>query len=168
MNRERNSKFDLLAVLLLLCVFSVAILSLLLTGAKSYRGLTQSGKAVQDSQTAALYLSNRIFQAESKDSLDTESHGSVQCLCIYEQAGGQCYVTRVYCYDGWIRELYSAADVDFDPKAGEKVIKAQALSFSKEPADQGLAYLIWAELTTEEGTQKLPFAWKGAYIGYEK
>ena len=168
MNRERDSKFDLLAVLLLLCIFSVAILSLLLTGAGTYKNLTKSGQGSQDTQTEALYISNRIFQAESRDRMEIETIDGVQCLCIYEDAAQERYVTRVYCSDGWIRELYSSADVKFDPAYGEKIMQAQSLSFSVDFDSRGLGYLLWAEIDTDSGTQRLPYAWKGAYNGYEK
>ena len=168
MNKERNSKFDLLAVLLLLCVFSVAILSLLLTGARSYKGLTESSQAAAEMQTESLYISNRIFQAESKARLEIESYGDVQCLCAYETVGDEEYVTRVYCHDGWIKELYSSADMDFLPEAGEKIMKADGLSFELEYNSSGLGYLLWTEISSDGQTRRMPYAWKGAYYGYEK
>ena len=49
--------------------------------------------------------------------------------------GGEEYVTRIYCYKGWIRELFSRADLKFDPKAGEKVSEAVSLEISGSGID---------------------------------
>ncbi len=155
MNRESNSKFDLFAVLLLLCAFSVAVLSLLLTGAGTYKGITQEGRAAQDMQTEALYISQRVFSARSWEDVSAARYGGTDCLEIKSEAGGETWVTRVYCHDGWLMELFSVSDMPFDPAAGEKVAKASSLTVTR--TDE----LLNVRLETESGVSVLPFARKG-------
>ena len=129
MNRDESRKFDLLAVLLILCIFSVTVLSLLLTGAKTYRSITQRGQTSQKSQIDALYISNKIFQAESAEAVSIRTEDGVQVLLIESEEGGEPHVTRVYCYKGWIMELYSDADYHFLAGDGEKITQADSLEF---------------------------------------
>ena len=166
MNREKDSKFDLLAVLLLLCVFSVLVLSLLRTGARTYKGITYDGRAAIEQQTDALYITKRIAQAPA--GVYAVEDGGVSCLRFPETIGGERYVTRIYCHDGWVKELFSAEDVPFDPSSGEKVIKAESMQVRWEYGYPLSQRVLWVELKTEYGLLKLPFADKVETFGYEK
>ena len=132
MNKDRNSKFDILAVLLVICIFSVAILSLLLTGAKSYKGITQRDRISQNKQIVSLYLGNKLFQAQTRSSAVVYSENGCDVLHIFEPADDvdDEYITRIYYYDGWIRELYSDTEYEFAPGDGEKIAECSSLTFS--------------------------------------
>ena len=123
-------KFDLLAVLLVLCVFSVTILSLLLTGAGTYKNITEKDQAAQQEQIEALYISNKVFQAHDESCVAVASEDGVQVLKISSEEGGEQHITRIYCYEGWIMELYSDADYQFFAGDGEKITPADDLKFS--------------------------------------
>ena len=43
---------------------------------------------------------------------------------------GIAYWTRIYYYDGWVRELYGAKGDSFVPEDGEEVLQGQALHFT--------------------------------------
>ena len=64
-----------------------------------------------------------------------EDFDGYQALSIREQIDGQWYVTRVYYYDGYIRELFCAEDAALSPQDGEKIIHAESLHFHM---DEGL------------------------------
>ena len=132
MNNTKGQKFDLLGVLLLLLAFSAAILSLLLAGAKTYKSLTERDRKTQDLQIASLYLGNRLSQAASPEAVSVEKIGGTDCLLIESEAGGNPYLTRVYCYEGWIREFFSEAGLDFSPGDGEMITEADSLSLREE------------------------------------
>lgn len=120
-----------LAPLLLLGVFALSILAVLLYGAQVYSDLTrQNGEAYED-RTAAQYLSMRLRQAPSTEHISLSDFGG-GALCIAESVGDETYITRVYCHDGWLRELYGAETVDFAPEDGEKLMELQELTFEIE------------------------------------
>ena len=101
---------DGLTVLLLFAVFAVCILLVLLLGADTYRGITQRGQAAYDRRTAVQYLSAKVRQAKNGGAVSLSSSGAAgDTLSLAERAGGGDYVTLIYCYDGWLRELFSAA-----------------------------------------------------------
>ena len=41
-------------------------------------------------------------------------------------------MTWIYCYDGWLRELFSAAGEAFSPDAGEKLLPSRGMSLKLE------------------------------------
>ncbi len=132
MNNSRRNKFDLLAVLLILCIFSAAVLSLLLSGAGTYKNMTEKDRISQERQIEELFLSNKVFQAENGDRISVSLESGAQVLSVESEENGEARITRVWFYDGWIRELYSDADYNFRPDDGEKIAKADSMGFEKE------------------------------------
>ena len=126
--KDRNGKFsvDGLLALVLFGIFALCVLAVLLLGARGYQRLTQRGRESYDRRTAAQYIVTRVHQADSRDALSLD--GSI--LELTEVIGGEAYVTRIYCHDGYICELFTPAGTDFLPEAGERILPAQAVEFS--------------------------------------
>ncbi len=152
MNIQKTQKLSSLLVLLLLGVFAVCILSVLLTGARSYERLAKRSAAAFERRTAAQYLASKVRQADGAgrvfagtfDAPDADaSEGDT--LFLEESIGGAAYYTRIYCHDGYIRELLCAADAEMTPEDGEKILQADGLRFT---AADGR---ITAEITETNG-----------------
>ena len=123
---------DGLLVLLLFGVFAVCILSVLLTGARVNRALAARDSAAYDLRTASQYLSTKVRQSAGADALRVEPFGDTTALVLEEYYDGDCYLTRIYCHDGYLRELFSAEDDEMTPSDGEPVLPAQALDLRLE------------------------------------
>lgn len=123
-------------VLVLFAVFTVCVLSVLLTGADSYQTLTKRDQASYDRRTAAQYITTKIRQNDSSHMLFVGDFESVlprdqgNTLYLTEMVDGEEYCTRLYCHDGYIRELFSTSEGYFSFEAGEKVLPAQSIHFS--------------------------------------
>ncbi len=118
---------DGLAALLLFGIFAACVLAVLLTGAGAYRRLTERDQASYERRTCAQYIATRIRQADRQGSVSVEPFGGVTALCLAEEGG---YVTYVYCYDGYLMELYTAADAELAPEDGEQLMRAAGLDLS--------------------------------------
>lgn len=127
MRRNGKQHMDGLAALLLFGIFAACILAVLLTGAGAYRRLTERDQASYERRTCAQYIATRVRQADSLGNVSVEQFGGAPALCLMEEGG---YVTRVYCYDGYLMELYASADADLVPADGEKLMKAAGLDLS--------------------------------------
>ena len=112
-----------LMALLLFGVFAACVLAVLLTGANAYRRLTQRDQEAYLRRTCVQYLATRVRQADSRDRISVESFGGADALVLTETDGS--YTTRIYCYDGWLMELYAAADAD-------KVLELSSLRLTLE------------------------------------
>ncbi len=139
---------DSLLTLLLLAIFGVCVLLVLLSGAKSYRNVTQRDSASYDRRTAAQYLTTRVRQGDAAGELSASSFQGTDALVFSQEIDGSLYHTRVYCWEGYLRELFTPADSDLMPGDGEKVLPCQALTVRQEA---GIFRLI---LTLSAGEQE--------------
>ena len=135
-----------LLVLLLLGVFSVCILLVLLLGADNYRNLIQRDDASFDRRTAMQYIATKVRQADTAGTVTVGTFQGQDAVELRETMDGETYLTRIYCYDGSLRELYAADTDTLSPADGETVLPAQALTAKQE------GRLLKLELTDETGT----------------
>lgn len=119
---------DGLLMLLLFGMFAVCVLSVLLTGAKAYRGLTDRDGAAYDRRTCVQYIATRVRQGDIEGGVTVEPFGDATALCMTQDG----YVTRVYWYDGYLMELYTSADAELYPEDGERIMPLEGLSFTME------------------------------------
>lgn len=139
---KHESKLPALMALTVFTLFALFLLLVLLSGADVYRDLTILGESDHLRRTAARYLTTRVRQAEA---VRAGNFRGSQALILEETAGSETYLTRVYCHDGWLRELYTAESGSFSPEDGEKILEAEALALSEGPG------LLQAELALCEG-----------------
>lgn len=122
-------QLDGLLALLLFAVFAACVLAVLLTGASAYKRLTQRDQRAYDSRTCVQYIATRVRQSDRADGLEVAPFEDAQALVLKEKSG---FVTRVYWYDGWLMELYSAPDAGLSPEDGTKLLEAERVSFALE------------------------------------
>lgn len=118
-----------IAALLVLAIFAVGILSVLLSGAGVYQRLTRRNSHAYESRTAAQYLATKVRQAESLPRM--EAFGGRDALVLSQTVSEREFLTRIYCYEGWLRELFAAADGVFSPEAGEKILPMEELQIEQ-------------------------------------
>lgn len=145
--RQRSGQKHItsLAALLLLAVFAVSILLSLLAGASLYRRMTDRDRLSWEGRTASRYIATRVRQEDRLDALAVEEFGGVQALTL---GVGQEYLTRLYCYDGSLWELYAPAELDMSPDDGERVLALQDMELSLS------AGLLQVTLTPETGAAR--------------
>ncbi len=131
-NERRGTKIQHLAALLLFSVLTACLLFVLLGGARIYRSVTERGQESFDRRTASQYLATRVRQADAAGVLRTERFGGGTALVISEQIDGERYETRIYCHDGWLRELFSEAGYDAAPEDGEMLLPLAGLELTLE------------------------------------
>ena len=131
MTKERNGKLnvDSILALVLFGVFAVCVLLVLLQGARCYERLTRRGQDSYNERTAVQYIITRVRQADAAGAVSLGMTDGIQTLQLTESIDGENYVTRVYCYNGEIRELFSAEKFTFSPQDGQSIIAAEDLGF---------------------------------------
>lgn len=141
---RRQTHMTTLAAAVLLAVFAVSILLALLAGAGAYRRLVGRDAAAFDARTAAQYLATKVRQNDGENAVAVEDFRGADCLTLQEWNGGHAsqYVTRLYCYDGALWELYTAADVEPDLTDGERVLELDGLELSLEDGLLNAAFTL--------------------------
>lgn len=140
--RKGRQHISALAALVLFGLFAGCVLAVLLTGAGAYRRLTDRDRASCESRTRMQYVAARVRQA---DGVTVEEFAKLPALRLAESGG---YVTWVYCWDGWLTELYTTAESELGPEAGARLTPAAELSLRLEEG------LLEVDITGPEGTQE--------------
>lgn len=151
MEKKRWTITDL-AGLLAFALFALCLLGVLLTGARSYGALVRRGEESFDRRTAAQYVATRVRQADSAGSICVESFGDCPALTVRQEIGGETYLTRIYCHDGWLRELFAASSAELAPEDGERVAEVPEMTFTLRENR------LYVHMTLPEGeTQRMTF-----------
>lgn len=124
-------QLDGLVALLLFGMFAASVLVVLLTGADAYRRLTRRDEAAYDYRTCAQYVATRVRQADTAGNVAVTEFGSAAALVLSEPED-EGYATWVYCYNGWLMELYASVSGGFAPEDGERIAEIGGLELSLE------------------------------------
>ena len=143
--KERYAKITEVLALLTLAVFALCVLLVLLTGAGTYRNLVDRSGESHARRTALGYLTTRVRQAET---VELAAFQGCEALVLGETVQGERYVTRIYCHEGWLMELFSTADGTFTPEDGEKILPLRAMSLTHQDGT------VTAALTDEAGVTR--------------
>ena len=147
-NEQKQLKMGSLLALMVFGVFAACLLFLLLTGADVYQKMRERDTATYESRTAVQYMTTRVRQADRAESITAEMFDGLDALVLQEEIEGETYETKLYCYDGWLTELYAAADSDLSPADGEKILELKGLELSLQDG------LLQAKLTLPDGREE--------------
>lgn len=128
--KVQKSRLEGLIALLLFGVFAVCLMLVLLTGAGSYHRLTERDQAAYDRRTCIQYIATQVRQADCKDCISVEPFGEGQALMLGETIEGEAYVTRLYLWEGYLMELFSARSVTLYPEDGTRIMPVKEVGFS--------------------------------------
>ncbi|MCR5388399.1 MAG: DUF4860 domain-containing protein [Lachnospiraceae bacterium] len=123
-------------VLIAFGVFVAAILLVLMYGVKIYRECVERDSDSFETRTVSQYLVTKVRHADENGAISvgsfSDDYKDIDTLFIKETFDGEEYVTRVYCRDGYIMELFAEEAEEVDPDEGNEVIECKSLSFSKD------------------------------------
>lgn len=121
-----------LAALLMFAIFAVTILCVLFAGAKAYGRLTSRSSSSYNSRTAMQYIATKVRQAPNGTSVSVGTFSGKNTLIIRQELDGTPCVTRIYCHNGWLMELFTLTENSFSPEDGEKILPLEGLSLSQD------------------------------------
>jgi len=119
----KQRRISALGTLAVFVLFALCMLSVLLSGAGAYRRLVQQGSESYALRTCEQYIATRVRQCARGELVSVESFGECCALVLREDVEGVEYLTRIYCHEGWLMELFAAADGEFQPEDGEIVVR---------------------------------------------
>lgn len=134
-----------LSVLVLFGFFLVISSLLTVSGANVYTGVSDAMTAGSALRSSSAYVANRlrgcgdagkvlIGQTAGSDGtwgeLTSLEEGNM--LILEENYGGDRYYTRIYLYDGWLRESFLWDQVEFHPQDGERITEVTGFYVEKD------------------------------------
>lgn len=148
---KKNNMTGILVLLVFAC-FMVSVLFVLLSGADIVQRLTERDQSAYNSRTAVQYLTTRVRQADLAGSIDVTVSEDTTILVLTEEIEGALYETRVYYYDGYLREMFSPAGIGLPLEFGEKILPMDDFTISIEHTY--LYSLLQAELQLPDETSE--------------
>ena len=127
---------DTVFVLMTFCVFAAAVLLVLMFSAKTYKNMTDLSREGYSAQTGLSYIWSRVKNEDEAGRIYVGEFEGQPALCFNAVYNNAPYRTMIYLYNGWIRELFSEAHMEFYPEDGVPVIEAE--SFDIEQLENGL------------------------------
>jgi len=139
-NRAIKHEIDTLFLLLLFTLFTGCILLVLLLGASSYEEIVKRDAAAYDARTGVQYIAAKVRHSDEAGHIQAGSFSdpadisadNMPTLYLKMSAGGEDYYTKIYYYDGYIREVLCPEDIVLDPEAGQEVLAAASFSVAQE------------------------------------
>ena len=135
-------------VLLVFAVFMVSVLLVLLSGADTVQKLTRRDQRTYQHRTAVQYLTTRVRQSDISGAVAVTEKDGISTLVLTEEIEGCAYETRVYCYDGYLREMFCVKGAALPPTFGEQILPMEDLELDFD------GKTITATLSMTDGSQE--------------
>ena len=150
--RRENEQhtIDTVFTLSLLCVFAATALLSVILGARIYRQVVTDTQNHYTNRTALNYISEKIRQQDGQGSISVEIQENVPVLTMRDTSSESSYVTRLYLYDGYLKELYSREEDVLSLSSGQNIVELSSL-FMEEVTPGLFHFQVTAETgNTEE------------------
>jgi hypothetical protein len=121
--------------LILVCIFVLCMFLTLAAGALIYEDISGVMEEQYTVRTAVSYLATRARQGNAAGEISTGNFDGESALVLTENGDDGTYVTYIYCWNGYIRELYCPEGEELLVTDGETVIAADDVNFT---VDDGL------------------------------
>ena len=120
-----------LFVFMLIGIFAIASITLVLTGIKAYRRVTDSAVAAAEQHLSLSYLGNKVRSFDEAGSISLENRDGFDFLCLKETLDGAVYETRIYYHEGILKEQFVDGETEFDPDLGEELTELSGIKFEE-------------------------------------
>jgi hypothetical protein len=148
---------------LLLGIFAVFSTVMVLLGAKAYRSAVERTGVHSAARISTAYIrsmlraddeTEAIFFEEAEGTVSSDEQEepvTLLTLALRNNYDGEAFITRIYVYDGYLREWFTREEVPFRPDEGEIVCPAEEME-AKADGRQ-----LQVRVRTGEGWEELWF-----------
>lgn len=144
--KQEHHIIDILFVIALFCMFALSAIFLISVGADIYGKTVSHMESNFNNRTAFAYVTEKIRQADSADTVDVSSLDNIPALTITRTINDTRYITYLYQYENQLKELMVREDTPLGPSAGQDI-----LTISNFTPKQISKNLYSFSFTTEDG-----------------
>jgi len=131
MKAIHDSKTGTAAALMVFCVLTMSVLTVLMLGVSAYRNVIDMARDGYEERLVLSYIWTKIKNGDEAGMVYvTDFHGK-SALSIDDVYDGVTFHTIIYHYEGWVYELPFESGLMFSPGAGLRVIKSESLTFEQ-------------------------------------
>ena len=126
-----DNKAGTAAALMIFCVFTMSVLTVLMLGVSAYKSVTDISREGYEDRICLSYIWTKVKNGDDANRVYITDFQGMSALCIDEEYDETTYHTIVYHHEGWVYELFSECGLDFSLSDGTPVIKNASLSFEQ-------------------------------------
>jgi len=131
MKTVHDNKAGTAASLMIFCVFTMSVLTVLMLGVNAYRNVTDISRDGYEERICLSYIWTKVKNGDEAERVYISDFQGLSALCIDEVYDGAIYHTMIYHYEGWVYELLFESGLEFSPMDGIPVIRNASLSFER-------------------------------------
>lgn len=143
--KSSSRKIDTVFIAALFLVFALTTFFVVLLAAKQFKHTAKSMEYNYEVRTATSYLREAIHQHDVVDSVEVTTFCDFPAIGFHEMIGEVEYTSYIYYFDGKIREVFLSADSVVGPEAGNSIISASGLEFTR--VNEHLVSLTYTDTT---------------------
>ena len=132
MKKQPSHAISGVFVFLLLGIFAVFSTVMVLLGARAYQGTVNRTAAHNADRIAPAYIRSMVRAQDEQASLRIDTVEGMPVITLESGDEEETYLTRIYAWNGQLREWYSSADYAFVPENGEPVCALDELTAAVE------------------------------------
>lgn len=152
MNKQQEHHIiDILFVIALFCIFALSAVFLITIGASVYGKTVSHMEENFNRRTSFAYVTEKIRQADQDGAVCVGEFDGLPAILITETTANTRYITYLYAYHGFLKELMVREDTPLSPAAGQDILSVTEFSFEKVD-DKLFAFTI---ATDEENSCRL-------------
>ena len=133
MSKRRNAWIaNYASMLALLCVFIIGSLALMNVGVHVYKNIVENNAENFRLRASLSYMATKVRQYDAVDTISVQEEEGVPMLVFQEELEGATYLTKIYCYDGNMMELFQEEGLEHDLNDGFEIMELDDLHIEQQ------------------------------------
>lgn len=149
--KQQKHIIDLLFVIALFCLFALSAIFLISIGADIYGKTMTNMEHNFDARTSLAYVTEKIRQSDQMDQIAIGNLDDCPALVITYHTSDSTYITYIYEFNGYLKELMIKDAISLGPEAGQNILEIKDFQV-RQINDQLISCIIE---TTDEQTYDL-------------
>lgn len=147
---KKNRIIDIFPMLLFL-IFTLSALGIVTFSVQIYRNIVERADGRFNTETASAYISEKFRNHDQNGSIKISDYKGNQAVSIEETVKDVPFITYIYVYDGYLRELYTETDRagELSASDGNEILPMERMDVSSI-SDR----LLKVEFTDSEGRKE--------------
>ena len=129
---RRGAIIQMTCIITLLFSLGASTCILVAAGYGSFSRMNEFQDECLNTRVAMNYVSMQIRRSDAKDSVRIEDSPHGTRLILSEDIEGERYETRIYLYDGYLRESFVPAEAPFNEEHGFEIIQLDSFGVKRE------------------------------------
>jgi len=133
MSKRRNTWIaNYVSMLALLCIFIIGSLVLMNVGVHVYKNIVENNAENFRLRASLSYMATKVRQYDTADTISVQEENGVPMLVFQEDLDGTKYLTRIYCYEGNMMELFQEEGLEHDLNDGFEIMELDDLYIEQQ------------------------------------